>query len=420
MIKTCLVYPECYEAARFGIIRKEFPPFGVMYLASSLEQHGINVQIIPTSNNNHVFDFSEFDLVGFSISSSVAYPLIYQTKISSKYKKDCITMAGGIHATLYPEKVLNELNLDIVAIGEGEKTICNITDHLFDRNFSKINGIYYKVNNKIIKNLQQDIICNLDDIPFPARHLLPRELIVMERLANTNLPIAHVLFTRGCPYHCNFCANQNHNIRYRSKENIIKELKLLIKNYNIQGFCITDDNFLIDKNKVLPIIDEISKLNLKWSTLSRVDTIDYELLKRLKQSGCIEIKYGVESGSQQILNSMNKGITIEDIKNAFYLTYDIGIKSKALIMHGYPGENLQTTNETIALLKDLKKYISRVGLTYFTYLPGSPIYKNNNSDCNYGVYCDRQVPWGTYEEKQEVLKARKILKKYINNNFKNK
>lgn len=417
MTKVCLVYPECYELARFGTVRKEFPPFGVMYLASALEQHGIEVQIVATSTNNNVFDFSSFDLVGFSISSSVAYPLIKQTKINSNYKKNCILMAGGIHASLYPANVLNELDLDLISIGEGEKTICDIVDRIYDRDFSKIKGIYYKMNNEIIINSPQDIICNLDKIPFPARHLLPKDSIVMERLADTKLPIAHVLFTRGCPYHCNFCANQDHKIRYRSKENIIEELRTLIKDYNIQGFCITDDNFLIDKNKVLPIINEIAKLNLQWSTLSRVDTIDFELLERLKQSGCIEIKYGVESGSQKILDSMNKGITIEEIKKAIYLTAKVGIKSKALIMHGYPGENLQTTKETIALLEELKNYISRVGLTYFTYLPGSPIYPKEELNYNYGVYCDTQVPWGTDEEKQEVLEARKILKRYIQNSF---
>lgn len=420
MTKVCLIYPECYEMARFGTTRKEFPPFGIMYLASSLEKQGISVQIIPTSVNNNVFDFREFDLVGFSISSSSAYPLIQQTKKNSKYKKNCLTMAGGIHATLYPEKVLNELDVDIVALGEGEKTICDIVNHLLDKDFSQINNIYYKTEDKIIITPEQKSFCNLDDIPFPARHLLPRDSIVMKRLADTKLSIAHVLFTRGCPYHCNFCANQIHSIRYRSKENIMEELEMLIKNYGIRGFCITDDNFLIDKKKVLPIIDEISKLNLKWSTLSRVDNIDRELLEKLKQSGCIEIKYGVESGSQYILNLMNKGITIEEIKNAFYLTSSVGIMSKALIMHGYPGENLKTTMETINLLKDLKSYISRVGLTYFTYLPGSPIYKENGSDMQYGVYCETQVPWGTNEEKQEVLEARKILKKYIKNNFGNR
>ena len=281
-IKICLVYPECYEIARFGNERKEFPPFGVMYLASSLEQQGFEVKIVPTSIDNHTFDFREFDLVGFSISSSVAYPLILQTRINSKYKDKCVLMAGGIHATLYPEKVIKELNVDIISEGEGEKTICDIVSHVLDKDFSQVKGIYYKLNNKIIKKEQQGIICNLDDIAFPARHLLPKELIVMERLSDTNLPIAHILFTRGCPYRCNFCANQNRNIRYRSKENIRKELEMLIQSYGIKGFCITDDNFLVNKSKAIPIIDEISKLGLKWSTLSRVDNVDLNLLQKLK------------------------------------------------------------------------------------------------------------------------------------------
>lgn len=417
MTKVCLVYPECYEVARFGDIRKEFPPFGVMYLASSLEQQKINVKIIPTTINNNTFDFSEFDLVGFSISSSLAYPLMKQTIINSKYKKDCIKIAGGIHPTLYPDQVLNELNLDIVSVGEGEKTICEIVSHLNDKDFKHINGIYYKSKDKTMKNIHQLSTIDLNTLPFPARHLLKKDSIVMKRLADTKLPIAHILFTRGCPYHCNFCANQNHNIRYRSKENITEELKLLIKDFGIQGFCVTDDNFLIDKNKVLPIIEEIAKLNLKWSTLSRVDTIDLELLQKLKESGCNEIKYGVESGSQELLDLMNKGITIDEIKNAFYLSTAVGINSKALIMHGYPGETLNTTYETINLLKDLKGYISRIGLTYFTYLPGSPIYPLQKEPTNYSVYCEDQVPWGTEEEKQEVLKARKILKQYIEENF---
>lgn len=419
MVRVCLVYPECYEIARFGSSRKEFPPFGVMYLASALEQHGVDVKIVPTSPHYNTFDFRAFDLVGFSISSSVSYPLILQTRRNSQYKKDSMVIAGGIHATLYPEKVLTELDVDIVSVGEGEKTICDIVDHLIDRDFSNIKGIYYSKNYQIIQTLPQDTSFGLDTISFPARHLLQKESIVMKRLANTDLPIAHVLFTRGCPYHCNFCANQNHHIRYRGKENIREELELLIQNYGIQGFCITDDNFLVDKAKVIPILDEISKLGLKWSTLSRVDMVDSVLLRKLKDSGCIEIKYGVESGSQYLLNAMNKGITVEEIKKAFFLTHEIGIQTKALLMHGYPGETLQTTKETIQLLESLKACISRVGLTYFTYLPGAPIYPENGLEQYYGVYCENQVPWGTDVQKQEVLESRKILKRYVQHTFRN-
>lgn len=417
MKKICLVYPECYEVAKFGNKRKEFPPFGVMYLASALEKENYDVKIIATSNDNNCFDFSDFDIVGFSISSSLAYPLIKETRENSIFKANSLIIAGGIHASLYPKEVIKDLDCDIVSIGEGEKTIVEIAKATSLDDISKIKGIYYKKDNSIYITEKRNDINDLDTLAFPARHLLPKEDIVMERLSNTSLSIAHVLFSRGCPYHCNFCANQNHNVRYRSKDNIKEELELLINDYEIKGFCVVDDNFLVNKEKAMEIIGEIGKLNLKWSTLARVDNVDLELLKELKNSGCIEIKYGVESGSQKMLDLMNKKITVSEIKNAFNLTKDVGINAKALIMHGFPKEDINTTKETIALLEELKMCISRVGLTYFTYLPGSPIYPSEHITCNTSVYCEEQVPWGSDKEKEEVLESRKLLVKYIKNNF---
>lgn len=420
MKKICLVYPECYEVAKFGNKRKEFPPFGVMYLASALEKENYDVKIIATSNDNNCFDFSDFDMIGFSISSSLAYPLIKETRENSIFKANSLIIAGGIHASLYPNEIIKDLDCDIVSIGEGEKTIVEIAKATSLDDISKIKGIYYKKDNSIYITEKRNDINDLDTLAFPARHLLPKEDIVMERLSNTSLSIAHVLFSRGCPYHCNFCANQNHNVRYRSKDNIKEELEFLIKDYGIKGFCVVDDNFLVNKEKAMEIIREISKLNLKWSTLARVDNVDLELLKELKNSGCIEIKYGVESGSQKMLDLMNKKITVSEIKNAFNLTKDVGINAKALIMHGFPKEDINTTKETIALLEELKMCISRVGLTYFTYLPGSPIYPSEHITCNTSVYCEEQVPWGSDKEKEEVLESRKLLVKYIKKNFPNK
>ena len=233
MKKICLVYPECYEVAKFGNKRKEFPPFGVMYLASALEKENYDVKIIATSNDNNCFDFSDFDMIGFSISSSLAYPLIKETRENSIFKANSLIIAGGIHASLYPKEVIKNLDCDIVSIGEGEKTIVEIAKATSLDDISKIKGIYYKKDNSIYITEKRNDINDLDTLAFPARHLLPKEDIVMERLSNTSLSIAHVLFSRGCPYHCNFCANQNHNVRYRSKDNIKEELEFLIKDYGI-------------------------------------------------------------------------------------------------------------------------------------------------------------------------------------------
>ena len=221
MKKICLVYPECYEVERFGNKRKELPPFGVMYLAGALEKENYDVKIVPTSTDNNSFDFTLFDIVGFSIPSSLAYPLIKNTRKNSIFKANSLIIAGGIHASLYPREVIGELDCDIVSIGEGERTIVEIAKASSLDDFAKIKGIYYKKDNSIYVTEKRNDINDLDTLAFPARHLLPKEDIVMKRLADTSLPIAHVLFSRGCPYHCNFWANQNPNRRYRSKFNSI-------------------------------------------------------------------------------------------------------------------------------------------------------------------------------------------------------
>lgn len=423
-MKVALISPEYYDIAHFGVKRKEIPPFGVLYLAAIIEQKGIPVTLFRVSNENYNFDFTDYDLVGFSISSSVTYSLVKKVRVAGRFRSDTLLIAGGIHATIFPEEVLKDLRVDIVCVGEGENTIAEIIDAYYERNFTSIKGILYKENlsGRIVRTLPRDLISNLDTIPFPARHLLPLEEIVMtDRLSNTNLPIAHLLCSRGCPYSCNFCANQEHGIRYRSGANIRAELEYLISTYGIKGFCITDDNFIVDKEKLKDICKEIAPLNLKWSSLSRVNTISKELLEILKESGCIEIKYGIESGSPRILQLMNKKITIEQIKYAITATHDIGIKVKAFILHGFPGENIESTRETIQLIEGLKDKINRISLFRFVPLPGSPVYKDpqtynltlpDNFEEIY-IYNNDRKWWGKATDQEELEESYQMLEQYI-------
>ena len=227
--------------------------------------------------------------------------------------------------------------------------------------------------------------------------------------------------SRGCPNKCAFCCNLDRNIRYRSGKHVKKELEYLIQTYGIKGFCIIDDNFIMNNSKVLDIIDNISSLNLKWSALSRINGINEYILKKAKQAGCIEIKYGVESGSQEILNKMNKKITIEEIIKTITLTHDLGIKTKIFLIHGFPGENIKTTEETIELLKKLKDKIDRISLFRFTPLPGSDVYVNpkkydiivpENFDDLY-IYNNQNIYWGTENDKREIDESYSLLSNYI-------
>lgn len=427
-MKVALVSPEYYDIAHFGVKRKEIPPFGVLYLASVIEQKGISVTLIRASNENFSFDFTDYDIVGFSISSSVTYSILKKVRDNSQYCDKALLIAGGIHATIFPEEVINDLAVNIACVGEGENTISEIIDAYFSKDFSSIDGIVYKDvdSGKYIHTPKRNLIENLDTIPFPARHLLPREEIVMnDRLSDTKLPIAHILCSRGCPYSCNFCANQEHGIRYRSGKNIRKELEYLIEQYGIKGFCITDDNFIVSKERIEDICNEITPLNLKWSSLSRVNTVDKDLLNKLKQSGCIEIKYGIESGSPRILKSMNKQITINEIKRAITITHNVGIRVKAFILHGFPGENIESTMETIQLLEELKDKIDRISLFRFVPLPGSPVYNNAQSynmvlPQNFEeifIYNNERKWWGTKDEQIELEQAYQMLEDYVKQNW---
>lgn len=427
-MKVALISPEYYDIAHFGVKRKEIPPFGVLYLASIIEQKGIEVALYRVSNEKYELNLKDYDIVGFSISSSVTYPIIKKVRENSQFKNSALLVAGGIHTTIFPEGVINDLKIDIACVGEGENTISEIIDSYPDNDYTKINGIVYKdeISGKMIHTPKRKLIDDLDKIPFPARHLLSLDEIVMnDRLSNTNLPIAHILCSRGCPYSCNFCANQEHNIRYRSGANIKKELEHLIKKYGIKGFCITDDNFIVDKKRIEDICNEITPLNLKWSSLSRVNTVDKELLIKLKQSGCIEIKYGIESGSPRILKLMNKKITVPQIREAISITHDVGIKVKAFILHGFPGENIESTKETIQLLKELKEKIDRISLFRFVPLPGSPVYDNADKynmflPQNFEeifIYNNERKWWGSKNDQDELEEAYKLLEDYVKSNW---
>ena len=199
-MKVALISPEYYDIAHFGVKRKEIPPFGVLYLAAVIEQKGVAVTLYRVSNENFILNLKDFDIVGFSISSSVTYSILKKVRDNSQFKKQALLVAGGIHTTIFPEDVINDLNVDIACIGEGENTIAEILDAYSENSFDTIDGIVYKdkLSGEMVYTSKRKLIKDLDKIPFPARHLLPLDEIIMnDRLSDTNLPIAHILCSRS-------------------------------------------------------------------------------------------------------------------------------------------------------------------------------------------------------------------------------
>jgi radical SAM superfamily enzyme YgiQ (UPF0313 family) len=329
-------------------------------------------------------DLTGYDAVGFSLASSATYGLMLQARRESEFADSALVMLGGVHCNFYPESSLADFDADLASYGESDETIIEILDCAGSRDFTGVPGIIWREPaGQVHRNPARPLMRDIDQLPLPARHLLRADYVVMDdRLAGTDLLMAHVMFSRGCPFPCSFCAAGQTRIQYRSGQSARIELEHLISTYGIKGFAIVDDNFIVNKAKVSDICDHIADLGLRWSALSRVDTISAALLAKMADSGCIEIKYGMESGSETLLKAMRKNTTREQIRFAVNSTVDTGIAAKVFIIHGFPGEDERTTDETISLLAELAPSLARVSLFRFVPLPGTQVYASPDK---YGI-----------------------------------
>jgi radical SAM superfamily enzyme YgiQ (UPF0313 family) len=428
-MRVALVYPEVYELARFKEKRKEFPPFGVLYLAAFLEENNIEVKIFKINEGENSCDFQGYDVVGFSTPSSATYGIVQRARFGGMYSSNTTIAVGGVHASFYPEETLVDFRADVVAIGSGEKTLVEIVRAHSTGDFSSIRGVGYLVDQSPKTTASRSLEKGIDWLPFPARHLLDEsDLIMHDRLANTDMKMAHIMMSRGCPFSCHFCAVYQKRVQCRSGENVRMELEHLKRRYGIDGFAVVDDNFIINKKMVREICRAVESLNLKWSALSRVDTVDYELLECLHDAGCIELKFGVESGSERMLQAMGKNVTTNQIRRAVNLAISVGLMVKIFLVHGFPGENLESTNETISLLKDIAPMVDRVSLFRFVPLPGSYVFRNakafnlnipdNGSSWErYHIHHNNYHWWGDDEDFAQLEGSYGVLEQFLVENW---
>jgi len=356
-----------------------------------------------------------------------------KARFTSSYSGDPLLMIGGVHVNFFPERSLKEFAVHAAGVGEGEETILELLERGRLRDYGGVPGVAYPINDIVVKTEPRSLMKNIDMLPLPARHLFSQDdLIMTDRLAETDVRMAHVMFSRGCPFPCRFCAAGQTRMQYRSGASARCELTHLIENYNIAGFAVTDDNFVVNKHKVADVCAQIRDLNLNWSALSRVDTVDENLLTQLRDAGCIEIKFGVESGSQRILDAMRKNITPDDIRNALRMAKRATINSKIFIIHGYPGENMKSTLQTLQLLEEQRSLISRVSLFRFVPLPGTYVYTHpeefelhgtdrdlrwNDGWERYHIHHNDEHWWGSLKDFDEVNRSFRVLEDFVHANW---
>ena len=285
----------------------------------------------------------------------------------------------GPHVSYFHQSVIDNYRFVNACIrGEFDYAMRDICRALRDkRDLKSVDGITYRKGSKTIVNKEREKIANLDDLPFPDREDF--KLDSYQQAFFHGDRYALVISSRGCPFRCTFCLWPNslfgHAFRARSAKNVVDEIEYLIKEHNIDGVYFDDDTFAINKKRVHDICDEIKKRGLKfyWCCMGRVDTIDEEMLKDMKSAGCYEIFYGFESGSDKILNSVNKGINKEQMRKAVKITQQAGLVASGSFIFGLPGDSHKTVKQTLDFAKSLgADYVQFVLAAPF---PGSKMYE---------------------------------------------
>ena len=311
-------------------------------------------------------------IVGITIMTGTYGSALRTAKIVKKMCPDVPVIVGGPHPTILPEDTLREDCWDVVVKGEGEYSLLELVNCLERRKpLNAIRGISYKEEGAIRHNLPRPFIENLDLIPFPAR-----DLIFEKERYSTN-SFGFVLTSRGCPYNCIFCASHmiwGRRVRYRSAENVIAEIKEVKEKFGTKIFRFNDDAFTIDQDRVRKICRLIieEKLDIKWYCGTEVDLISYDLLRKMKEAGCVRIHFGVETGNPRVLKSIKKGVTLGQVRQALKMAKKVGITTITYFMIGFPDETRQEVRDTINFMKELKPDKAVWGIV--TPYPGTELY----------------------------------------------
>jgi radical SAM superfamily enzyme YgiQ (UPF0313 family) len=362
------------------------PPLGLAYLGAALEQAGARVKILDYVVYPYQRDALEAVLKEFKphVAGATAVSMTFdQAKQVLKNIKtidsDVLTVMGGPHVTFCARETLETFpELDVVVLGEGEETLVDLTKAVAKaQHLDTVNGITYRIGSHINTTAKRKLIRNLDSLPLPARHLLP-----LGRYRALGLPIS-VTTSRGCPYKCIFCVGRKMvgaKVRYHSIDRVVAELEDLA-NLKFQQINIADDLFTANQNHCLAVCEEMikRKIDVNWTSFARVDTVSETLLSKMKAAGCSAVSFGIESANPDILKTIKKGITVQQIKDAVRMCRRAGIRPHASFILGLPGETRDTIKESAALAAKLQKEGLAYGFHILAPFPGTEVREKNDA-----------------------------------------
>jgi radical SAM superfamily enzyme YgiQ (UPF0313 family) len=404
VMRIVLVNPQWMHKEYFGKFdeaRSVQQPLGIAYLAAFLEKSDHEVKLIDAAalqydKNAIIRETMTFSPALVGISATTA-SFTKALAVAKEIKKRGPRVAlGGPHVTALPEQSFREDCFDIGVIGEGELTLLELVAKLeSEQDLRDVKGIIYKKGSSINRNPARPYIVDLDSIPFPARHLLPPlQAYRPTPSAHRRLPQATMITSRGCPYNCTFC---DHSVfgsthRVRSPTNVVDEMELLVGRHAAKEIRFWDDTFNIHSGRVLRICDEIRArgIDVPWTCLARMDHMNDEMLLAMADAGCWQIDYGIESGNQELLNNIRKGLTLEVIRKVAKMTHEAGIGMRGFFMLGLPGESEDTMRQTIKFAKELE--LSAAVFHVTTPFPGTELHETAQERGE----LDSSIGWDNY------------------------
>jgi radical SAM superfamily enzyme YgiQ (UPF0313 family) len=392
------------------------PPLGLAYLAAALAESGVEVKILDLV----VFPYSRAmlqtlieafkpQMAGLTAVTMTFDSAMGVIKDIKGIDPQILAVMGGPHVSFCARETLKDYpELDVAVIGEGEHTVielCRAANN--GQALNDIDGIAYRQGADICYSPKRELIENLDKLPLPDRGLLP-----LGRYRALNMPIS-LTTSRGCPFKCIFCVGRKMvgaRVRYRNPEKVVDELQYL-STLNFHQINIADDLFTANKNHCLAVCDEIIKRDLKltWTSFARVDTVSDDVLTRMKAAGCNAVSFGIESANLQILKTIKKGITLEQVEAAVGMCKRARVTPYASFILGLPGETPQTIEETMNFGKKMKRLGLAFGFHLLAPFPGTEVREYCDQ---YGIHILTD-DWSQYHANRAVVETPEVNRQML-------
>jgi Fe-S oxidoreductase len=385
-MRVLLIYPPISIEERYsseiGHAGGKQIPLGIYYLASYLRQHKHDVRIIDAealdlSNEKILTVAHDFhpQVTGIS-STTVAFHRALNVADFLKEKlPDIITVIGGPHPTAAVEDVMQHKAFDYAVLGEGETTFHRLLEALENNaDFRMLSGLAFRDAGTIRVNPKRDFVEDINSLPFPAYDLVDDFSLYNPPPMNyKKLPVANIITSRGCPNQCTFCGHSvfGRSLRQRSPESIAGEIQLLHTHYNIREIAFVDDTFTINPQRIEALFNLLNENNIHfpWTCMSRINTVDENILRFMKDQGCWHISFGIESGNEDILRRIKKNISLDAVYKTVDICHRLDIRTKGFFIVGHPGETSETIEQTIKFALDIP--LDDIVVTLNTPLPGT-------------------------------------------------